>query len=134
MVSGLILPYWTFISSSSCYVFSQLQIVDILFFPRPLVSQFNRSVVSNSLRSHGLQHARLPCPSSTPRTYSNSCPSSRWCHPTILSSVVPFSSSLQSFPASGSFQMSHSSYQMAKVLEFQLRHQSFQRTPRTDFL
>ena len=68
--------------------------------------QFSSSVMSDSLRPHGLQHARLPCPSSTPRAYSNSCPLSRWCHPTISSSVVPFSSCLQSFPASGSFQMS----------------------------
>ena len=60
-------------------------------------------VVSDSLRPYGLQHARLPCPSSTLRTCSNSCPSSQWCHPTISSSVVPFSSCLQSFPASGSF-------------------------------
>ena len=58
-----------------------------------------------TLQPHGLQHARLPCPSPTPRAYSNSCPSSRWCHPTILSSVIPFSSRLQSFPASGSFQI-----------------------------
>ena len=55
-----------------------------------------------TLRSHGLQHARLPCPSPTPGAYSNSCPSSQWCHPTISSSVVPFSSHLHSFPASGS--------------------------------
>ena len=59
--------------------------------------QFSRSVVSDSLRPHGLQHARLPCPSLTPGVNSNSCPLSRWCHPTILSSVVPFSSCLQSF-------------------------------------
>ena len=64
------------------------------------------SVVSDSLRPHGLQHARLPCPSSTPRAYSNSCLSSQWCHPTISSSVIPFSSCLKSFPASGSFPMS----------------------------
>ena len=64
------------------------------------------SVVSNCLQPHGQQHARPPCPSPPPRVYSNSCPSSRWCHPTISSSVVPFSSCLQSFPASGSFQMS----------------------------
>ena len=69
--------------------------------------QFSRSVVSNSLRPHGLQHIRLPYPSPTPGAYSNSCPLSRWCHPTISSSVVPFSSHLESFPASGSFQMSH---------------------------
>ena len=59
-----------------------------------------------TLQSHGLKHARLPCPSPTPRTCSNSCPLSRWCHPVISSSVVPFSSCLQSFPASGSFPMS----------------------------
>ena len=68
--------------------------------------QFSRSVVSDSLWSHGLQHTRLPCPSPTPRVYSNSSPLSRWCHPTISSSLVPFSSRLQSSPASGPFQMS----------------------------
>ena len=67
---------------------------------------FSRSVVSNSVWLHGLQHARLPCLSPTPGAYSNSCPSSRWCHPTISSSVLPFSSCLQSFPASASFPMS----------------------------
>ena len=69
--------------------------------------QFSRSVVSNSLQSNGLQHASLPCPSPTPRACSNSCPSSWWCHPNISSSVVPFSPCLQSFPASGSFPVSH---------------------------
>ena len=68
--------------------------------------QFSCSVVSNSLRPHGLQHARLPCPSPTPRACSNSHPSSRWYQPTISSSVIPLSSYLQSFPASGSFPMS----------------------------
>ena len=68
--------------------------------------QFSRSVMSDSLQPDGLQHARLPWPSPTPRAYSNSCPLCRWCHPTISSSAVPFSSCLQSFPASGSFQMS----------------------------
>ena len=68
--------------------------------------QFNRSVVADSLWPHGLQHARPPCPSPILGVYSNSCPLSRWCHPTIASSVVPFSSCLQSFPTSGSFQMS----------------------------
>ena len=68
---------------------------------------FSRSVVSDSLWPHGLQHTRLPCPSSlSPGACSNSCPLSRWCHPTILSSVISFSSCLQSFPASGSFPMS----------------------------
>ena len=68
--------------------------------------QLSCSIVSDSSWPHGLQHARLPCLSPTPGAYSNSCPSSWWCHPTISSSVVPFSSHLQSFPASGSFQMS----------------------------
>ena len=67
---------------------------------------FSRSVVSNSLWPHGLQHARPPCPSPTPWACSNSCPSSQWCHPTISPSVNPFSSCLQSFPTSGSFPMS----------------------------
>ena len=68
--------------------------------------QFSHSVLSDSLRPHGLQHARPPCPSPAPGVYPNSCPLSRWCHPTISSSVVPLSSCPQSFPASGSFQMS----------------------------
>ena len=65
--------------------------------------QFSHSVVSDSLWPHALQHTRLPCPSPTPRACSNSCQSSWWCHPTISSSVVPFSSCSQSFPALGSF-------------------------------
>ena len=68
--------------------------------------QLSRSVVSNSLRPHESQHARPPCPSPTPGVHSNSCPSSQWCHPVISSSVIPFSSSPQSLPASGSFPMS----------------------------
>ena len=68
--------------------------------------QFSSSVVSNSLWPHGLQHLRLLCPSPSPRTCSNSCPWSWWCHPTISSSVIPFSSCLQSSPESGSFPMS----------------------------
>ena len=86
---------------------------DLVFHPRcsiwylwnvPSV-QFSCSVMSDSLRPHGLQHARLPY-LSTARAYSNSCPSSWWCHPTISSSVIPFSSHLQSIPGSGYFQMS----------------------------
>ena len=68
--------------------------------------QFSCPVMSDSWQLHGLQHARPPCPSPAPRAYSNSCPLKRWCHPTISSSVVPFSSHLQSFPVSWSFQMS----------------------------
>ena len=70
------------------------------------VVQVTNSIMSDSFLSHGLQHARLPCPSPIPRAYSNSCPMSQWYHPTILSSVVPFSSCPQSFLASGSFPMS----------------------------
>ena len=66
---------------------------------------FSHYIVSDALWAHGLQHARLPCPSPTPGVYSNSCPLTWWCRPTISSSVVPFSSCLQSFPVSGSFQM-----------------------------
>ena len=70
------------------------------------VSQFSRSVVSDSLRPHESQHARPPCPSPTPRVHTDSRPSSQWCHPAISSSVVPFSSCPQSLPASKSFPMS----------------------------
>jgi len=68
--------------------------------------QFGQSFMSNSLWPHGLQHTRLPCPSPTPGVYSISCPLSRWCHPTISSSVIHFSSHIQSFPAWGSLPMS----------------------------
>ena len=68
--------------------------------------QFSHSVVSDSLWPHGLQHASPPCPSPTPKLYSNSCPLSQWRHPTISSSIIPFSSCPQSFPASGSFPVS----------------------------
>ena len=80
--------------------------IDLILPPCLSSVQFSCSVVSDSLRPHGLQHARLPCPSPTPGTCSNLCPSSQWCHPTISSSVTPFFSYLQSFPASGSFPMS----------------------------
>ena len=81
---------------------SQLLVIKILVQS----VQFSHSVVSDSLQPHGLQHAWPPCPSPTPGVYSNWCPLSRGCHPIISSFVVPFSSRLQSFPASGSFQMS----------------------------
>ena len=77
-----------------------------LLYPFISSVQFSCSVMSDSFRPHGLQHARLPYPSPTPRACSNSCPSSQWCHPTISSSVIPFSSCLRSFPALGSFPMS----------------------------
>ena len=96
--------------------------------------QFSCSVVSDSSRPHGLQHTRLPCPSPTPGACSHSCPLSQWCHPTISSSVVSFSSCLQSFTASGSFQMTWLFALGRQILEFQLHHQSFQWVFRTDFL
>ena len=87
------------------HLFSQLSLNQNISEFRHLSSvQFNRSVVSNSLQPCRLQHARLPCLSPTPRAFSKSCP--WWCHPTILFSLVPFSSCLKSFPASGSFPMS----------------------------
>ena len=94
---------------------------------------FSCSVVYNSLQLHGLQHARLPCPSPTPGVYSNSCSLSSWCHPTISSSVIPnlaFSLSQHQ----GLFKWVSSSHLVAKVLEFQLQHQSFQWIFRTDLL
>jgi len=92
------------------------------------------SVVSDSLWLHGVQHTRPPCPSPTPGVYSNPCPLSPWCHPTISSSVIPFSSCPQSFPASDLFKWISSLHQVAKVLEFQLQHQSFQWMFWTDLL
>ena len=97
-------------------------------------TQFSHSVVSNYLQPHGLQHARLPCPSPAPGACSNSYPLSRWCHPTISSSVIPFSSCLHLSQHQGLFQWVSSFHQVAKVLEFQLQHQSFQWIFRTDFL
>ena len=84
----------------------QIRYTPIIILKRMSVSQFSHSFMSNSLWPQGLQHSRLPCPSSTPGAYSNSCPWSQWCHPPISSSVVPFSSCLQSFPTSESFLMS----------------------------
>ena len=78
----------------------------IMWCEMVLISLFSHSVVSDSLRPHGLQHTRPPCPSPTPGVHSNSCLLSQWWHPTIFPSVVPLSSCLQSFPASGSFPMS----------------------------
>ena len=95
---------------------------------------FSCTVVSNSLWPHGLQHARLPCPSPTPRACSNSYPLSQWCHPTISSSMAPFSSCLQSFPASGSFLISLLFTLSGQSIEASVQHQSFQWIFRIDFL
>ena len=95
----------TFVGKVTSLLFNMLSGLVITFLPRSSV-QFSHSVMSHSLQPHELQHTRLLCPSPAPRACSNSCLSSRWCHPTISSFVIPFSSCLQSFPASGSFPMS----------------------------
>ena len=89
-------------------LFNMLSRLVITFFPRSSVqfSQFSRSVMSDSLWHHGLQHASLPCSSTSPRVCSDSCPVSRWCHPTISFSIIPFSSCFQFFPVSRTFPMS----------------------------
>ena len=93
---------------SMLWYFSSLICVYIMTYEVecPLLLSLSPWIVSDPLWPHGLQHARLPCPSPSPRVCSDSCPSSWWCHPTISSSVTPFSSCPQSFPASGSFPMS----------------------------
>ena len=106
------LIFLSFLSSKTRRKHTKLQIwvmsTETPLFVRwdKLSVQFSRSVMSNSLQLHELQHTRPPCSSPTPRVHPNPCPSSQWCHPTISSSVVPFSSCPQSFPASGSFPMS----------------------------
>ena len=104
-----------------------------LLHPSPPV-QFSCSVMSDSLRLHGLQHARPPCPSPTPRVYSNSCPLSLLYCPTTSPSVVPFPPTFNLSQHQGIFQWVNSSHHVAKGLEFQLQHQSFQSIFRTDFL
>ena len=121
----------------SCHLFlissASLRSLPFQSFIVPISSvQFSCSVMP--LQSHGLQHTRLLCPSPTPGAYSNSCPLSQCCHPAISSSVIPFSSRLQSFQNQGLFQWVSSSHQAAKILEFQLQHQSFQWIFRADFL
>ena len=98
---------------------------------QPLLLLFSHSVMSASLWLHGLQHPRLPCPSGG---CSNSCPLSWWCYPTILSSVTPFPPALNLSQHQGLFQWVGSSQQVAKVLEFQLQHQSSQYIFKVDFL
>ena len=106
-----------------------------IFCSEWMILLFSRSVVSDSLRPHRLHHARLPCPSPSPRVCSDSCPLSWWCHPTILcsghSSLTP---ALNLSQHHGLFQGISSSHQVAKVMELQLQHQSFQWIFRTDLL
>ena len=114
LVWRISLSQQSFLSSTLCFLSLQPKANPSVFLPYSPVRlpitfssvQFSCSVMSNCLQPHGLQHARLPCPSPATRAYSNSCPLSQWCHPTISSSVIPFSSCLQSFPALGSFPMS----------------------------
>ena len=98
------------------------------------VSQFSRSVMSDSLRPHESQHSGPPCPPPIPGVHLNPCPLSRWRYPTISSSVIPFSSCPHLSQHQGLFKWVRSSHEVAKVLEFQLQHQSFQWTPRADLL
>ena len=102
------LTVWTLFSFVRIFMFcGRGTVAKATLRPAPSFSsvQFSQSVMFDSLWPHGLQHARLPCPSPTPGACSNSCPSSQWCHPIVSSSAVPFSPCLQSFPASGSFPM-----------------------------
>ena len=125
----------------SCYAASQFSkhhllkshfsLTDFCCLP---FSRLRCSVVSESLWPHGQQHARLPCPSPAPGGHSNSCPLSRWCHPTISPSAVPLLLLPSILPSIRVFQWVSSSHQVAKVLELQLPHQSFQWTPRADLL
>ena len=119
-------------STSSVYI---SKIKTIIWTPRNRYqfSSVQSSVMSNSLRPHELQHARPLCPLPTPRDHSNSCALGRWCHPAISSSVVPFSCFNLS-QHQGLFQWVNFSHEVAKVLEFQPQHQSFQWTPWTGLL
>ena len=113
---------------------SWLHILEWSFLLHFQFSQFSHSVVSDSLRPHRLQHTRTPCPSPTPRVYSNSCPLSWWCHATISSSISLSPPSFNLSQHQGLFKWVSSLHQISKVLEFQFQHQSFQWIFRTDFL
>ena len=96
--------------------------------------QFSHLVVSNSLWPHEPQHARPPCPSPTSRIYPNPCPLSRWCHPTVSSSVIPLSSCPQSFPASGSFQMTLFIWKESALCIRWLKYWNFSISPSNEYL
>ena len=115
-------------SSKLCMVWPLLDLSSFSSVQFSHSVQFSRSVGSDSLHPREPQHTRPPYPSPTARVYPNPCPLSWWCHPTISSSVIPFFSYPQSFPASGSFQNESA---LHIILEFQLQHQSFQWIPRT---
>ena len=117
---------WAFLS-----LFLDYSLHDLLWV---LKVQFSCSVVSDTLWPHELQHARVTCLSPTPGVNPNSCPLNRWCYPTISSAVVPFSSCPQSFPASGSFQISQHFASGGQSIGVSASTSVFQLTPRTDFL
>ena len=123
-------------SKGHTYFRRQLDIFSCVIMCQPKVCyvQFSRSFVSASLWPDGLQHTRHPCPSLTPRAYSNSCASNQCCHPPISSSAVPSPPALNLSQHQGLFKWVSSSHQVAKVLEFQLQHQSFKWSFKTDFL
>ena len=124
----------TIVAFYGCGNWSLDKLFNLSSFPRQFMisHQFSLSVVSDSLWSHGLQHARLPCPSPTPRAYSNSCPLSRWCHQPSHPLLSPSPPAFDLSQQQGLFQWDSSLHQVAKVLEFQLQYQSFQWIFRTD--
>ena len=126
-VSGFCILFY----GSICLFF---QLYHTVWIAIALSVHFSRSVISNYLQPKGLQHTSLPCPSPTPQACSNSSPLSWWCHPTISSSVVPFSHAFNLSQHQGLFQWVGPSHRVATVLEFQRQHQSFQWIFRTDFL
>ena len=126
IISYLIKPsHYIFIKSLICFSINSASVSSV---------QFSHSIASDSLQPHGLQRARPPCPSPIPGACSNSCPSSRWCHPTISSSVVPSPPAFNLSQRQGLFKGVSSSHQVARVLEFQLQPQSFQWIFRVDCL
>ena len=119
----------------SCFTIIQIILfIFCLFLKSASVSLVSSVAQSDSLRPHESQHAKPPCPSPAPRVYPHSCASSRWCHPAISSSVVPSPPAPNPSQHQGLFQWVNSSHEVAKELEFQLQHQSFQWTPRTGLL
>ena len=127
---SLILSLWNIIFNIQLETSAAVKWVHLLFSS----VQFSHSVVSDSLQAHEPQHARPLCSSPIPGVYPNSCPLSQWCHLTISPSVLPFSSCPHLSQHQDLFKWVSSSHQVAKILEFQLQHQSFQWTPRTDLL
>ena len=130
--AGFLLPLPACVTSNGLLSFREPSFLYVLNKPTFSSFQFSRSVVFDFLRPHELQHARLPCPSPTPGVYPNSRPLSRWCHLTILSSPSPPALNLSQHQ--GLFKWVSSLQQVAKLLEFQLQHQSYQWTPRADLL